>query len=100
MKKHSKKTTVEEKKKHLSLFPCCSRRRKAREQLELERHRQIMSALENLNESITKLTASVDRVIVAFGTAVPEASVQAAADAVNAQVVKLDAIAPPPPSNP
>jgi hypothetical protein len=55
-----------------------------------------MSALENLNESITKLTASVDRVIVAFGTAVPEVSVQAAADAVTAQIVKLDAIAPPP----
>jgi len=95
---------VEEHKKHKSLFACCSRRRKARETLELERHRQIMTALENINDAIAKLTVSVDKIVAEWAiptTGVPEADVNAAAEAVNAQVARLDALtAPQPPPNP
>lgn len=83
-----------EKKK--SLFSC-SRRKQDREHRENERHRQIMTALENLTQSITDLTAAVDRVSTKFPVGGTEAEVQTAADGVNAQVARLNTLVPPPP---
>lgn len=56
----------------------------------------LMAELENLNESVVKLTASVDAAVAKLGQPAPPAgvdpaAVQAAADAVNAQSARLDA---------
>lgn len=83
-----------EKKK--SLFPC-SRRKQDREHRENERHRQIMTALENLTKAITDLTAAVDRVSTKFPIGASEDEVQAAADGVNAQTARLNVLVPPTP---
>lgn len=80
-----------------SLFPC-SRREREKEQRENERHRQIMTALENLTKAITDLTAAVDRVATKFPIGASEAEVQSAADGVNTQVTRLNMLVPPPPA--
>ena len=63
-----------------------------------------MTALENINDAIAKLTVSVDKIVAEWTiptTGVSEADVNAAADAVNVQVARLDALTtPPPPPNP
>lgn len=56
-----------------------------------------MTALENINDAIAKLNASIDRVVAAWGTSVPESVVNEKADAINAQTARLDALVPPPP---
>lgn len=68
---------------------------------DLERTKeQIMAAIDNLNTAVTALTVSVDAAVAKLGT-VPggatDAQVQAAADAVTAQSVKLDSAVTPPP---
>lgn len=55
------------------------------------------SALENLNAAVAKLTTSVDAAVTVINTPHPtDAQVQAAADAVNAQSVRLDNAVNPP----
>lgn len=51
-----------------------------------------MAAIDNLAGAVEKLTASVDRAVEKLGqpSGVPEADVQAAADAVAAQADRLD----------
>ena len=51
----------------------------------------IMTALESLNASVIALTATVDEVVTVLNTPHPtEAQVQAAADAVSAQLARLN----------
>ena len=58
---------------------------------------KIMTAIENLNDAITKLQASVDAAVTDINTPHPtETAVQAAADAVTAQSARLDAAVNPP----
>jgi tripartite-type tricarboxylate transporter receptor subunit TctC len=52
--------------------------------------RILMAAIDTLNENIIALTAAVDRVLAA-PAGVPEAQVQAAADAVAVQTARLPA---------
>lgn len=57
-------------------------------------HHEIMSALENLTASVASLTTSVDNAVLVLGTPHPtDAQVQQAADAINAQVARLNAAA-------
>jgi hypothetical protein len=58
---------------------------------------QIMAkAIENLTDAVNKLTVSVDAAVAKIGApGVPEADVQAAADAVNLQTAKLDSATNP-----
>lgn len=62
---------------------------------------KIMSALENLTAALTTLTTSVDNAVTVLGTPHPtDAQVQAAADAINSQAVRLDTasgVTPPTP---
>lgn len=54
-----------------------------------------MAAIDNLTGAIQVLTVSVDKAVAKINTGtggVPEASVQAAADAVAAEAAKLDAV--------
>lgn len=67
--------------------------------------RTLMAAIDNLNSAIVNLTLAVDNAVAALGTpttGVPEADVQAAADAVTAQTTRLVTATPttpaPPPS--
>lgn len=69
---------------------------------ELTKEKKHMAkSLDNLTAAIGKLTTSVDAAVAKLGTpptGVPEADVQAAADAVNAQSARLDtAVSPTPP---
>jgi len=53
--------------------------------------KQIMTALESLNASVAALTTTVDEVVTVLNTPHPtEAQVQAAADAVSAQLARLN----------
>jgi hypothetical protein len=56
------------------------------------------ASLDNLNASVTRLTASVDRIVALPppGAGEDPVAVQAAADAVNAQSDRLDAVQPTP----
>lgn len=56
-----------------------------------------MSAFENLTAAITRNTAAVDRVVEEWHKPSPtEEQVQAAADAVDAQAVRLEQLVTPP----
>lgn len=59
-----------------------------------------MTALENLTKAIANLTTAVDMVSTKFPIGASEAEVQAAADGVNAQVVRLNNLITPPPPTP
>lgn len=53
---------------------------------------RMANAIENLTAAVSKLTSSVDAAVAKLNTPnVPEADVQAAADAVNIQSARLDA---------
>lgn len=52
--------------------------------------RRLVQELQNLNDNITKLSASVDAAVAKFGNTVSPADVQAAADLVAVQTAKLD----------
>jgi hypothetical protein len=53
--------------------------------------RNIMTALESLQASVTSLTTTVDGVVTVLNTPHPtESQVQAAADAINAQIARLN----------
>ena len=61
--------------------------------------KKLMSALENLTAAVNRNTAAVDAVIEAWNKPNPtEEQVQAAADAVNAQSARLEALIAPPPT--
>lgn len=51
-----------------------------------------MAAIDNLKGAVDKLTASVDALVAKPTGGVPEADVQAAADAVAAQADRVDAV--------
>lgn len=58
-----------------------------------------MSALENLNGSITRLTAAVDTAVAEWHKpSATDEQVQAAAEAVNAQAERLESLVAPPPA--
>lgn len=59
--------------------------------------RKIMAAIDNLNDAVKTLQASVDAAVTDINTALPtETAVQAAADTINAQSARLDAAVNPP----
>lgn len=68
----------------------------------LTTERKLVAALSNLQIAITNLTTAVDNAVTALGappvTGVPEADVQAAADAVTVQTGRLVTATPPPPA--
>lgn len=73
-----------------------------REDQEIIQQLKIMSAINNLTSAVSRLTSGVDAVaaVLAAGATtppgVPEADVQAAADAVNAQAARLETAVTPP----
>jgi len=61
--------------------------------------KKLMSALENLNGSITRLTVAVDTAVAEWHKpSATDEQVQAAADAVNAQAERLETLVAPPPA--
>ena len=59
---------------------------------QIERYNNIMSALTNLQDALNRLTAATDSAVTVLNTPHPsEEAIQAAADLVNAQAIRLEA---------
>ena len=59
---------------------------------QIERYKNIMSALTNLQEALNRLTTATDTAVTVLNTPHPsEEAIQAAADLVNAQATRLEA---------
>ena len=66
---------------------------------QIERYNNIMSALTNLQDALNRLTAATDSAVTVLNTPHPsEEAIQAAADLVNAQAIRLEAASDSDPS--